>query len=79
MTTTKKELALEVSGATGFKKHESLKMADALFRAMLQSLTDGNRIEIRGFGVLDVKDAKAKPAARNPGTGEVTNNCLLRS
>ena len=29
------------------------------------------RIEIRGFGVLEVKPTKAKPRARNPKTGEV--------
>jgi len=29
------------------------------------------RIEIRGFGVLGVKKAKAKPKARNPKTNEV--------
>ena len=30
----------------------------------------GHRVEIRGFGVLDVKDTKPKPKARNPRTGE---------
>ena len=29
------------------------------------------RIEIRGFGVLGIKKAKAKPKARNPRTNEV--------
>ena len=29
------------------------------------------RVEIRGFGVLGVKKAKAKPKARNPKTNEV--------
>ena len=31
----------------------------------------GERIEIRGFGVLGVKNTKPKPAARNPRTGEI--------
>ena len=39
--------------------------------AMRESLIAGNRIEIRGFGVLGVKNTKAKPAARNPRTGEL--------
>ena len=30
----------------------------------------GNRIEIRGFGVLNVKHTKPRPTARNPRTGE---------
>lgn len=29
------------------------------------------RIEIRDFGVLEVKKTKAKPKARNPKTGEI--------
>ena len=70
MTTTKKDLVLIDSKITGFKKNVSKKMVDALFVAMRESLIAGNRIEIRGFGVFDVKDTKAKPAARNPKTGE---------
>ena len=46
-------------------------MVDSLFEAMRDALIDGNRIEIRGFGVLEVKNTKPKPAARNPRTGEI--------
>ena len=38
---------------------------------MRKSLINGGRIEIRGFGVLEVKDTKAKPAASNPRTNEI--------
>ena len=48
-----------------------MKMVDALFEGMRETLIEGNRIEIRGFGVLDVRDTKPKPAARNPRTGEI--------
>ena len=46
-------------------------MVDSLFNAMRDSLIEGNRIEIRGFGVFQVKDTRPKPAARNPRTGEI--------
>lgn len=46
-------------------------MVDSLFESMRETLIEGNRIEIRGFGVLEVKNTKPKPAARNPRTGEV--------
>ena len=46
-------------------------MVDSLFNAMRDSLIEGNRIEVRGFGVFQVKDTRPKPAARNPRTGEV--------
>ena len=42
-----------------------------LIDQMAETLSSGERIEIRGFGVLEVKDTKPKPAARNPRTGEV--------
>ncbi len=70
-TITKKELALLVSNHTGCKKNVAAEMVDSLFIAMRESLIDGNRIEIRGFGVFQVKNTRPKPAARNPRTGEI--------
>ena len=70
-TITKKDLALLVSQSTGCKKNLAAKMVDGLFVAMRDSLIEGNRIEIRGFGVFQVKDTRPKPAARNPRTGEI--------
>ena len=70
-TVTKKELALLVSERAGCKKNVAAEMVDSLFNAMRDSLIEGNRIEIRGFGVLEVKNTKPKPAARNPRTGEI--------
>ena len=71
MTITKKDLSLNVSEVTGLKKNMSAKVVDALFTSMRDTLIAGNRIEIRGFGVFEVKDTKPKPAARNPRTGEI--------
>ncbi len=71
MTTTKKDLALHVSEDTGCKKSLASKMVDSVFDAMRESLINGDRIEIRGFGVFQVKDTRPKPAARNPRTGDV--------
>lgn len=70
-TTTKKDLALRVSAQTGCKKGLAAAMVQSLFDAMKDSLINGNRIEIRGFGVFQVKNTKPKPAARNPRTGEI--------
>lgn len=71
MTTTKKDLALKISDNLGVKKQLAYEVVDTLFKAMRESLIEGNRIEIRGFGVLGVKNTKPKPAARNPRTGEI--------
>jgi integration host factor subunit beta len=71
MTTTKKDLALKISDRLGVRKQLAYEIVDTLFKAMRDSLVDGNRIEIRGFGVLGIKPTKPKPAARNPRTGEI--------
>ena len=71
MTTTKKDLAMQVAKVTGCKKSLASSMVDSIFTAMRTSLINGDRIEIRGFGVFQVKDTKPKPAARNPRTGEI--------
>ena len=70
-TTTKRELSVRVSSETGCKKNEAAQMVDLVFEAMRNSLMEGNRIEIRGFGVFQVKKTRPKPAARNPRTGKV--------
>ena len=70
-TTTKKELALMVSQETGCKKNLASEMVDTVFEAMRESLMKAQRIEIRGFGVFQVKETRPKPAARNPRTGQV--------
>ena len=71
MTTTKKDLAMQVAKETGGKKSLAAQMVDSIFGAMRNSLINGDRIEIRGFGVFQVKNTKPKPAARNPRTGEI--------
>ena len=70
-TVTKRDLAHSVAEHTGCRKIMAMKMVDILFESMRETLSQGNRIEIRGFGVFQVKDTKPKPAARNPRTGEI--------
>ena len=71
MTTTRKDLALKVSEAIGRKKGLAAEVVDSMFAAMREALIEGNRIEIRGFGVFEVKKTKSNQAARNPRTGEI--------
>ncbi len=44
-------------------------IVDMVFKSMGDALMDGNRIEIRGFGSLVVKEYKGY-VGRNPKTGE---------
>jgi len=70
-TITKKDLAQAVAESTGTTRLLAHAMIDSVFETMRQHLIEGNRIEIRGFGVLETKATKPKPAARNPRTGEI--------
>jgi len=70
-TTTKRDLIREVARKIGCSASLAMVMADALFDTVREQLIEGNRVEVRGFGVLSVKDTKPKPAARNPRTGEI--------
>ena len=70
-TITKKDLTHQVSKATGIQRNMAHAMVDHLFEAMREALIEGNRIEVRGFGVLETRNTKPKPAARNPRTGEI--------
>ena len=54
--------------------HDEMKLIlDTTLDTMAEMLTEERsriRIELRNFGVLEVKPAKAKPRARNPRTNE---------
>ena len=68
-TVTKKELSQRIAAALGCTRQVSLPMADRLFDTRRQALIAGHRIEIRGFGVLEVWNTRPHPAARHPRTG----------
>jgi integration host factor subunit beta len=70
-TVTKADLVQSVVDATGCTKGLTMQVTVCLFEAMREALAEGNRIEVRGFGIFQVKNTKAKPGARNPRTNEV--------
>ena len=68
-TITKRDLARILSERMPLEKALAYQCADVFFSAMTESITQGNRIEARGFGVFEVKATRAK-TGRNPKTGE---------
>jgi len=75
MTTkyTKKDISKRVASRTGNSLNDSHTNVSEVFNVMQEMLTEDDhniRIEIRGFGTLQVKPTKAKPRARNPRTNE---------
>ncbi len=79
-TVTKKDVAkrtaheYNISNGENIKIYTAEKFVDAVFVALRKILIEADpevRIEIRDFGVFEVKKTKAKPKARNPRTGEI--------
>ncbi len=72
-TLTKKDLAREVATATGEPLYKCEPWVQATIEALRDLMSSADpevRIELREFGVFEVKKTKAKPKARNPKTNE---------
>jgi len=65
----KKDLVTIVANRLMITKTKAGEAVDAVFDALAQALSRGERIELRGFGVFEVRDKK-KGIGRNPRTRE---------
>jgi integration host factor subunit beta len=65
----KADLVNALKNQNGFSRYEAEKIVDIFFGSMAESLAKGERVEIRGFGSIFVKDYKAY-VGRNPKTGD---------
>jgi integration host factor subunit beta len=73
-TVTKKEVSKRVAKKLGRKIYVTEEYVNSVFEALREILSEADpeiRIEIRDFGVFEVKQTKPKPKARNPRTGEI--------
>lgn len=64
----KLDLISEVVNRTGVTKTKAEIAVETVFEAMKNALAKGDRIELRGFGVFNVKPRKTG-IGRNPRTG----------
>ncbi len=48
---------------------EARRVVDTVFAEITDTMRDGNRVELRGFGVFSARQRRAK-TGRNPRTGE---------
>ncbi len=72
-TLTKKDIEMKIVQKFEGKKLTEKAVVDALFDSIRELLMTANpdlRIEIRDFGVFEIKTTKPKPKARNLKTGE---------
>lgn len=66
---TKKEIVKTISEEIGLTQLKTKQIVQKTFDAIVDALVDDKRIELRNFGVFEVKRRAARKA-RNPRTGE---------
>lgn len=66
---TKKEIVKTISDELGLTQQQVKQVVERFFTALIDTLADDGRIELRNFGVFEVK-VRAARNARNPKTGE---------
>jgi nucleoid DNA-binding protein len=66
---TKKEIVKQISERIGLTQLKTKEIVQQTFDAIVDTLLEVGRIELRNFGVFEVKRRKARKA-RNPRTGE---------
>jgi len=66
---TKKEIVKTISEEIGLTQLKTKEIVQKTFEAIIEALVDEGRIELRNFGVFEVKKRAARKA-RNPRTGE---------
>lgn len=69
MNVTKADIVDKIANETGLTKLETKAVVDGFLLSIIESLAEGKRIELRGFGVFSVKSRKPR-MARNPRTGD---------
>ena len=73
MAINKKQLVDLISSKQDQLSHRDVELSvKTIFNAMSDSLRDGNRIEIRGFGSFALRFRKSR-TGRNPKSGESVN------
>ncbi len=65
----KTELIAKIAEKTELTKKDATKAVDAVFSAISESLSEGDKVQIIGFGNFEVRERAARKG-RNPQTGE---------
>ncbi len=66
---TKKEIVRTISEEIGLTQLQTKEIVQKTFNAIVEALVEDHRIELRNFGVFEVK-RRAPRKARNPRTGD---------
>ena len=66
---TRKNIVRSISEDVGVTQLKTKKVVQMVFNAILDTLVEDGRVELRNFGVFEVKRRRARKA-RNPRTGD---------
>jgi nucleoid DNA-binding protein len=66
---TKKDIVIKIAEETGLKQVDVKKVVQRAFDIIVESLSAGQKVELRNFGIFKVKTRKGR-LGRNPRTGE---------
>lgn len=69
MTMTKRELVIQVANKLGATQSDVARIVEGTFDIISEALAEGQRWELRDFGVFEVK-TRASRIGRNPRTGD---------
>ncbi len=65
---TKADLVESIAQATGLSKKDTNVVVNGILENISRALSDGDKVELRGFGSFKVKQRRSR-RARNPRTG----------
>ncbi|EEQ48581.1 HU family DNA-binding protein [Selenomonas flueggei] len=77
-TLNKQELVANVAEQASLTKKDAEKAVNALFETIKGALSEGDKVQLIGFGTFEVKDRKARKG-RNPQTGKVIEIAASRN
>jgi len=69
MTLTKRDLVTRISNETGLVQQQVLEVVQKTLNYIAEALAKGDKVELRNFGVFEVKIRKAR-IGRNPNAPE---------
>ena len=66
---TKRDMVVKISEEVGITQQQAFAVIQKTLEHITDSLAEGNNVELRNFGVFQIKQREAR-LARNPRTGE---------
>lgn len=69
---TKRDLVIKIAQNTDLTQNEVKSVIEGILDSIVDALAEGDKVELRDFGVFKVKDRKER-IGRNPRTGDTVS------